>query len=354
MGSVSDINNVTNRTRRKNSLGAHSVNNHTNGKVEGKLRILHSVELESPILCSKFSNDGKYLAFGCSNGDIKVFMVSTYTHVYTLKLDAEEKKLPVTCIRFRPLTDGSLYMLTATYSSGYVRQWYLTSQQLAQKAYEDREIFCCDFNCNLSRFSTGGDDSKIRVYDLETMKCQQTLTKGESCDKMDGHASRVFAVKYHPSSPNILLSSGWDNTIQVWDDREAHAVRRIFGAHVCGDALDIDPIYHHVLTGSWRRDNSLQIWDFESGRLIKNVPLSTTDKHVCHLYCAKWGGKDFIVAGGSDVNGMRVIEKSSLQTVGYLGGLAQGCYTADYTEHDHNPILACGSGNTAFLLSLDM
>ena len=48
--------------------------------------------------------------------------------------------------------------------------------------------------------------------------------------------------------------------------------RRIFGPHICGDALDILPSNGNILTGSWRKDNSVQIWDFNSGELIRDVP----------------------------------------------------------------------------------
>ena len=32
---------------------------------------------------------------------------------------------------------------------------------------------------------------------------------------MDGHASRVFSLKYHPTDPHLLISGGWDDTVQV-------------------------------------------------------------------------------------------------------------------------------------------
>jgi len=35
--------------------------------------------------------------------------------------------------------------------------------------------------------------------------------------------------------------------------------RKIAGPHICGDALDVDPVNNQVLTGSWRRDNALQV-----------------------------------------------------------------------------------------------
>ena len=36
-----------------------------------------------------------------------------------------------------------------------------------------------------------------------------------SSSVMDGHMSRVFALTYHPSDSRILLSAGWDDTVQV-------------------------------------------------------------------------------------------------------------------------------------------
>jgi WD40 repeat protein len=46
-----------------------------------------------------------------------------------------------------------------------------------------------------------------------------------------GHVSRVFALKFHPMDRNLVISGGWDNTIQVWDLRCDHAIRSIFGPH---------------------------------------------------------------------------------------------------------------------------
>ena len=39
----------------------------------------------------------------------------------------------------------------------------------------------------------------------------------------------------------------------------ANIFRRIFGPHICGDGIDIDVKYDHILTSSWRRENVLQV-----------------------------------------------------------------------------------------------
>eukprot|EP00439_Symbiodinium_sp_Y106_P039852 s1928_g4.t2 len=53
-------------------------------------------------------------------------------------------------------------------------------------------------------------------------------------------------------SPWGLVSGGWDNTVQYWDLRAGHAVRAIFGPHICGDALDVSADGTQLLTGSCR------------------------------------------------------------------------------------------------------
>lgn len=62
--------------------------------------------------------------------------------------------------------------------------------------------------------------------------------------------------------------------------------RKIFGPHICGDALDIQSLSmsstnRQILTGSWRKDKTLQIWDHGSGKLIKDVPSDYNGSMVC-------------------------------------------------------------------------
>ena len=35
---------------------------------------------------------------------------------------------------------------------------------------------------------------------------------------MNGHRLRVFALQFHPVQPNIFVSGGWDDTLQVGSD----------------------------------------------------------------------------------------------------------------------------------------
>ena len=62
-----------------------------------------------------------------------------------------------------------------------------------------------------------------------------------------------------------------------------YAVRSIFGAHVCGDSLDISG--NTVLTGSWRPEEQLQLWDLGSGQCVHNYTLQRSTTGCDPLLC---------------------------------------------------------------------
>ena len=52
------------------------------------------------------------------------------------------------------------------------------------------------------------------MYDEATKTLQTTLSGGIGYQRV-GHSNRVFSLKYCNEDENILLSAGWDNTVQV-------------------------------------------------------------------------------------------------------------------------------------------
>lgn len=53
--------------------------------------------------------------------------------------------------------------------------------------------------------------------------------------------------------------------------------RRISGPHICGDAVSIDKTGTQILTGSWRRSNTLQV---RAGEGVPEVPLLYLKPHI--------------------------------------------------------------------------
>ncbi|XP_031369329.1 uncharacterized protein LOC116186385 [Apis dorsata] len=125
---------------------------------------------------------------------------------------------------------------------------------------------------------------------------------------MDGHKSRVFSACFRPKSAHELISGGWDNTIQFWDSRQPYALRRISGVHMCGDGLDISKNGKEILSCSWQRENSIQLWDYGSGKLLVSL---MPDSYSSLLYCGKYVSSMFIACGGTDINLFRVVDLRS-------------------------------------------
>lgn len=58
------------------------------------------------------------------------------------------------------------------------------------------------------------------------------------------------------------------------------------GPFLGGDALDIDGRHNRVLVGSYRKDDSLELWDIETKKRIKTF---FTQMEECWVYCCKVG-----------------------------------------------------------------
>jgi WD40 repeat protein len=66
-------------------------------------------------------------------------------------------------------------------------------------------------------------------------------------------------VKFHPLDPNVLISGGWDNTIQIWDTRLQHSVRSIYGPHICGDSLDFTDNGEKIMSGAFSKEEQVKV-----------------------------------------------------------------------------------------------
>ncbi|OQR95769.1 hypothetical protein THRCLA_07583 [Thraustotheca clavata] len=287
-------------------------------------------ECPSEVFCTRFSPDGTLLAAGCGDGAIRIFNVSNGSLAYTLMQPHHNYGfgMPCTAIRFRPLNSASKTknVLLAVNSNGSVEHWHITSGKcLHAITDESNQLYALDYRPDGAFFTTSGKDHTIRVYD-EATKTEIASMKGGHGTLTAGHSNRVFSVKFHPSDENTIVSGGWDNTIQIWDIRAGHSVR---------DAIDINH-KNEILTGSWRPENPLELWDYGSGKRFATIPWnqSALKGEPCFLYAAQFS-KDpkssLIAAGGSGSNEGKVFDhEAANKLVGTVAGLSRGVFTLDF------------------------
>jgi WD40 repeat protein len=281
-------------------------------------------DVSSEVFSLRFNPEGNMIAAACTDSVIRVYHSASGRLVYSLSTAGTiaappGPAFPTTSIAFRPLNPAvkTKNILLSGNASGQVQHWHVTSGKCVHTITEaDNEVYSVDYSRDGLLFATAGKDQTVRVYDENTRSKIADLTEGYG-EITAGHSSRIYSVLFHPTDPNMLVSGSWDNTIQIWDRRARQSVRSIFGTNVSGDALDISG--NTILTGSWRPDDALQLWDFRTTQLQRTIPWPIADKEQpTLLYCAKFGGSnsEFIAAGGSDGNQARVFERSTGEEIG--------------------------------------
>jgi COMPASS component SWD3 len=311
----------------------------------------------SEVFAVRFSPDGKLLAAGCGDGTVRVYNASNGRLAYELKNGKGKEAMPVTGIRFRPLgASKTKNVLLAVNADGSVNHWHVTSGKCLHTIKDEQnQLYCVDYRPDGAVFATAGKDYTVRVYDEATKTLMSEMKSGAG-RVTPGHSNRVFSLKFRPEDPSIIISGGWDNTVQVWDTRVEHAVRSLYGPHVCGDAVDIEG--DTIVTGSWRTKNQLELWDFRSGERITEIPWNQSVVHSATptmLYCAQFSKSStgLIAAGGTGTNEAKVFDRAAgNKLVGTVAGLSRGVYTVDFDPLGRK--LAVAGGDSAIrILSID-
>ncbi|OCT64354.1 coronin-7 [Xenopus laevis] len=79
---------------------------------------------------------------------------------------------------------------------------------------------------NPHRLVTGGEDGRIRIWQIPQKGLKETLTEPQIV--LTGHNERIYTVRFHPCASDILASSSYDFTIRIWNlqtGKDVHVLR---------------------------------------------------------------------------------------------------------------------------------
>ncbi|KAH6561203.1 hypothetical protein BASA61_000307 [Batrachochytrium salamandrivorans] len=273
--------------------------------ITGCLKLRFSKTIETEIYSVKFSPNEDFIVTAGGNSNIGVFSTKTNHREHELVPDMAIP-LPCTALCFRP--DNSVYKsgntLTAAYTDGSVRHWhYVTGQLIGTLTEVDNQINSVAYNRDGKMFVTGGSDMYVRAYDGPTQKLAFSAFSG--CGEATaGHSNRIFCTKFHPQDTNMIIS-------------------------------DFNDAGTMITTGSYAKDNQLQIWDWGSGQLVESIPWSETtgsDTTTCMLYSAQYS--------------------QSIQNGGSVTHLSSAVYTTAISSQDKMMAVA-GSGKTLVVCDIE-
>ncbi|GIY10270.1 WD_REPEATS_REGION domain-containing protein [Caerostris darwini] len=317
-------------TEKHHVTSSTAVSDWANAVIYGNIKIIAKYEGENPPLCCVVLPNSKEFAVGWSDGIIEV----RDTTSFGVKRSFEgPENLPVTCVSASEL-DPAKPLLLASYASGHTILWDMKEGQKLSTIHNDRQTLVNTFNIDCAAYAVSGSDAKIQIYDTETGTEQQILQGTLDPETMDSHTDRVFSLYFHPTKYNELLSGGWDDTVQFWDIRDSYSKRKIHGPHICGPNGIEFWGEEKFITASWRKRKPLQVWEYDSGKLLDTI---TPDDEKCFLYCCRYSkDEETLLLGGSHKNMMRIIDINAKMTIASIKGLKGAVYfVKELPKTDH-------------------
>lgn len=125
-------------------------------------------------------------------------------------------------------------------------------------------VSCVNFSSDGHLLASGGFDSTIRIWDVESLKQSAMLV---------GHSDVVSGVTFSPSTGE-LASCSWDGTIRIWTNN-SEKERLLIRAH--RDAV------HHITfhpSGNWlvssSADGTIRCWNVTNGEEVARLGIGGT------------------------------------------------------------------------------
>jgi WD40 repeat protein len=253
----------------------------------------------SDIEVVRFSANDRTIAVGCFNGNIYIRSVVDSRLMY--RIQAVVRSSPITSLRWHPSVPNCVLAASA---SGFVTCWHTESgQNLWLLEEPGNALNAIDCSPSGLHFATVGSDCAVRYYSLVgRQRLLELASKVYTQGRVTGHSSRVFSCQF--VDDNVIASSGWDDTVLIWDTRGAQLVRSVFGTHICGEALCFLNRGRQMITGSWRDKQQLQLWDVGTGKVIRSVTIADPDgENALQIYSLSISkDEQHIAAGGSGRN----------------------------------------------------
>jgi WD40 repeat protein len=177
-------------------------------------------------------------------------------------------------LRWRPTSTPSIPqpILAATNTAGELVIWDVNrhNMQVAGKVQDEgNEMAALDFTLDGMSIVTAGKNRYVRVYDLELREV--ATIRGTAATINDNavmqHTNRVTQLCCHPQRADVVATSSWDCTVQLWDLRCPDKPVRVFDGMFAstGSAIDVSANGQWLLAGN---GPNVEFYDIGSGRQL--------------------------------------------------------------------------------------
>jgi len=290
--------------------------------------VLKGTEADSPSALA-YSPDGRFLAAGMFNGQIRVWDTSTRDLVSVMGKPGSDR---VWSIDFSP--DGR--KLAAGGEDETVRLWDISTGSAALTMPQDAgPVYGVSYSPDGRFVASGGADSILYIWDALTGGIVITLT---------GHTSDINSVDYSADGRWVASGSS-DKTVRIWQVSTASdgSLQVNEAMTLTGHTLEVifvafSPDGGTVASSSW--DRTIRLWDVDTGDEV-----GTLVGHAGNVYSLAFSPDGRFLASGSSDATVRIwdIDQRGNETAAILTGHTSTVYSVAYSPAERGKQLASGS-----------
>jgi WD40 repeat protein len=264
-----------------------------------------------------FSHSGKTLATGGQDSLVKLWDVQTGD---CLKI-FDKHTGNVTCVSFS--SDDKI--LASTGNDTSIRLWDVRLGTCLKilRGHTDK-VCSIRFNPDDSTLASGGDDCDIRLWDISKGICIKILS---------GHVGKVWSVCFSPDG-KTLASGSIDHSLRLWDVSKGTCIRKFDGHNDWVWSVSFSSDGETIATGSY--DSSVRLWNTSEGTCVKIL-----QGHTSGVYSVAFSlDGQTLISGGKDST-VRLWDVSQGVCIRTLQGRPSGTRSVSFSPNDS--MLATGS-----------
>ncbi len=268
------------------------------------------------VLSVAFSPDGKLLAAGETNGNIRLWQISDGQLFLTLEGHTDQ----ISSIAFSP--DG--HILASGNDDKSIKLWEIPSGRLIRTLEDTIGICSVNFSPDGQTLAAGNYDHTVKLWNVQT---------GQPLRILRGHTNWVRAVAWSPDGA-LLASSGDDQTIQLWDVGKGQRLKTLQAHTDWVWSVTWSPDGKTLASGSM--DHTIRLWDVKRGQAMR-----TLQGHSDGVCSVTWSPDGQRLASGSADHCVRLWNADTGELMKTLQGHSSGVWSVKFSPD--GSLLASGS-----------
>ncbi|MFB2917471.1 NB-ARC domain-containing protein [Aerosakkonema funiforme] len=257
------------------------------------------------IMSVAITPDGKLLASGDVDGEIRLWQVASGQLIYTHHAHADW----VFSVAFSP--DGKT--LASASADQTIKLWDISDLDNIQQSFtlnqegEHRNwIRSIAFSPDGQTLASGSVDATVKLWDISTNKCLKTLR---------GHSKGIWSIAYSPDG-QTLVSGSDDTTLKLWDINSGECLNTLTEHKFSVLSVAFSPDGKTIASSSL--DRTAKLWDSSTGEC--QYTLTGQQGHRDIIRSVGFSPDSKIVASGSADTTVKVWDVSTGQCLNTLQG----------------------------------